>query len=136
MARTGAWPGRAAPMLPDTSKRNLLIFVVAVAIVLGGSQLLGYARLSSQEQTDAQAKATGVHQLHQLVQGFGLMQGAPARSSSPCKSVLEPQQRRQWSPAQRLLCCGSSTVSGHLLKLACLGTALLPRSTLKREGCA
>lgn len=48
-------------MVSDASKRNLLIFVAAVAIVLGGSQLLGYARLSSQEQTDSQAKAAGMN---------------------------------------------------------------------------
>ena len=71
VARAGAWPGRAAPMVPDTSKRNLLIFVAAVAIVLGGSQLLGNARLSSQEQTDEQAKATGANTRHTLVQGLG-----------------------------------------------------------------
>ena len=59
-------------MVPDASKRNLLIFVAVVAIVLGGSQLLGYARLSSQEQTDAQAKATGMEEtlLQVLVQGL------------------------------------------------------------------
>lgn len=70
MARTGAWPGRAAPMVPDTSKRNLLIFFAAVAIVLGGSQLLGYARLSSQERTDAQGKATGANSRHTFGAGF------------------------------------------------------------------
>lgn len=34
-------------MLQDASKRNLLIFVAIVAVTLGGSQLIGYVRLSA-----------------------------------------------------------------------------------------
>ena len=96
VARPGAWPGRAVPMVPDTSKRNLLIFVAAVAIVLGGSQLLGYARLSSQERTDEQAKATGTNRHHTFWCRVCLMLGAPARSSSFCLYV---QPSRLWSPS-------------------------------------
>lgn len=46
-------------MLQDASKRNLLIFVAVVAVTLGGSQLIGYVRLSAAGGQLHKAKGTG-----------------------------------------------------------------------------
>ncbi len=46
------------PVLREASKRNLLIFIALIAVVLGGAQLVGYVRLSRGE-SQAQAKRAG-----------------------------------------------------------------------------
>ena len=58
VARPAAKPMQGPSVLRDASKRNLLIFVALVAAVLGGSQLIGYVRLSRGESR-AQAARTG-----------------------------------------------------------------------------